>query len=1450
MQTPQKRKENVMKRYFFHSIGLLLAVLLLASSLVSAQNAPVTSLGNADGCPGDTLTFPVSVNNFSQITAISLRIDFDPSKLTFVSLTNVNPALTGSLYNTVNASATLSKTLFIWSDMNPVTLPNDAILFELHYILNNGNPQLSFNNTDNLGGDCEYADAVGDPLNDLPTSTYYINGSATNNTPLAPDWIASTDSSFCAGTMGIQLTTQEIANAQGYLWTLPTGAFFISNASNDTIIIGFTPNAVSGNVTVSATNQCGTGPSSLPLPLEVFPLPAASTISGPTFPCQGSTKTFYAYNPMGGVTHQWEYPSGWTLVMGGNGTDSLRVTFDTTAGYVRFTPQNSCGSGTSDSIMVTPSLLPLQPTAIIGDTLPCVGTQVVYSVTQATNSYWWNVPAGWVINGGQSTHSITVTVGSGAGNLEVLAINGCGTASRSQAVWPRTVPGQPSIIAGANNPCYNTTQTYTIDSIAGTAYTWDYPSGWLLAGGQGCHAVNLITGANSGTITVTPSNVCGNGLSSTLSVTVNNIPAQPDSVYGETDPCEGSSQSYWVNHLPGVSHTWVVPQDWTITYGAGTDSIVVTTGAASGWVQATPSNVCGQGLSRSTQVSPMLLPVQPSIIAGDTFPCQGATTVYSVTNMQGTSFTWQIPAGWTIVSGQGTNTLSVLAGTQPGNLTVTPSNGCGSGPARSIHCSINTVPTQPSAVVGNANPCSGAIETYYASHHEGVTHTWNLPSGWVLLSGQGSDTITVQTSSNGGNITATSSNVCGSGLANSLAVNIKPLPLQPSTISGLTTPCQGTSQTYFVTPIAGVTYNWSVPTGTTIVSGQGTSTVNVLCGASSGNISVVPANNCGNGPAQSISVTITQLPANPGTISGLTNPCINSTQTYSVVSLPGYSYSWTVPAGWSIASGQGTSTISATTTTTGGEITVTASNMCGAGAPSSLTAIMSLPPAQPSIINGPASPCTNMGAVNYSVDYVAGITYTWTVPTGWTIQSGQNTNAIVVVAGSVSGNISVIPSNGCGAGTPQTMAVTASTGAPQPDPVAGDNNICNGTTQVYSTTPLAGITFSWTIPYGWTFLNGQGTNSITVMAGTNSGTISVAGENVCGTGPATTLQVTVNHVIADAGTDQTINYGSSANLIGNASNGSGSYTYTWVPATLLVNPNVPNPVTLPLTTTTQFALIATDLLTQCSGSDEVNVVVTGSPLLVNTTATPSTLCEGAATQLQAGAINGTGTYTYNWTSIPAGFTSNEANPVTNPMVSTIYSVDVNDGFSVQTGEVSVTVDPLPLQPQQPSGPDTVNITSCPASDYSTEPVANATQYEWSVEPVTMASVSSNGAEATITWLNTGIASVVVKAINTCGQSVSEPLVVLVDQSINIPQADDLKIVLSPNPVSDVLTLEAGLTDVERIEVFAANGAKVIGKDFKSTVSVIQINVSSLETGYYSVCIITKSGCIKKRFLKL
>ncbi len=80
-------------------------------------------------------------------------------------------------------------------------------------------------------------------------------------------------------------------------------------------------------------------------------------------------------------------------------------------------------------------------------------------------------------------------------------------------------------------------------------------------------------------------------------------------------------------------------------------------------------------------------------------------------------------------------------------------------------------------------------------------------------------------------------------------------------------------------------------------------------------------------------------------------------------------------------------------------------------------------PAQPSVITGPASSCANLSQT-YSVTNVAGVTYTWTLPTGWIQTAGGTTNSITVTTGSASGNISVTPSNTCGNGVPRTLAVT------------------------------------------------------------------------------------------------------------------------------------------------------------------------------------------------------------------------------------------------------------------------------------------------------------------------------------------------------------------------------------------------------------------------------------------
>ena len=81
-------------------------------------------------------------------------------------------------------------------------------------------------------------------------------------------------------------------------------------------------------------------------------------------------------------------------------------------------------------------------------------------------------------------------------------------------------------------------------------------------------------------------------------------------------------------------------------------------------------------------------------------------------------------------------------------------------------------------------------------------------------------------------------------------------------------------------------------------------------------------------------------------------------------------------------------------------------------------------PAQPSTITGTLDPIPGATGQTYSVTNVSGVTYTWSVPSGWTITAGQGTNSITVTVGSTNGNISVTPSNGCGNGTARTTATT------------------------------------------------------------------------------------------------------------------------------------------------------------------------------------------------------------------------------------------------------------------------------------------------------------------------------------------------------------------------------------------------------------------------------------------
>ena len=79
--------------------------------------------------------------------------------------------------------------------------------------------------------------------------------------------------------------------------------------------------------------------------------------------------------------------------------------------------------------------------------------------------------------------------------------------------------------------------------------------------------------------------------------------------------------------------------------------------------------------------------------------------------------------------------------------------------------------------------------------------------------------------------------------------------------------------------------------------------------------------------------------------------------------------------------------------------------------------------------------------------------------------------------------------------------------------------------------------------------------------------------------------------IVDAGPDQSIRYDSTTMLIGHVTGGSGSYSYSWKPSTLLVVDTMLDPRTIKLTHDTLFTLTVTDLITGCKGADSVRIKV-------------------------------------------------------------------------------------------------------------------------------------------------------------------------------------------------------------------------------------------------------------------
>ena len=377
-------------------------------------------------------------------------------------------------------------------------------------------------------------------------------------------------------------------------------------------------------------------------------------------------------------------------------------------------------------------------------------------------------------------------------------------------------------------------------------------------------------------------------------------------------------------------------------------------------------------------------------------------------------------------------------------------------------------------------------------------------------------------------------------------------------------------------------------------------------------------------------------------------------------------------------------------------------------------------PAQPNPITGPTSICVGATAT-YSIATVAGATsYTWSVPAGTVINSGQGTTSISVTAGSTSGTISVTANNACGSSNPRTLSI-AITPAPTVTAASANSSICVG-----GSTTLTGGGAS---TYVWNPGNLSG-SSVTVSPTTTT-TYTVTGTNANGCVNTATVTLAVNPLptVSSTASLSTICSGGTTTLTS-----SGASTYVWNPGNLSGSSVTVSPIT-----TTTYTVTGTDA-SGCVNTSTVTVNVNASPVVTATTANAS-ICMGDTTTLTAG-----GATSYVWSS---GGTS--ATEQVSPSTTTTYTVTGTDANScTNTATVTVNVNTLPTVTAT-----TANASICVGGS-ATLTAGGATSYVWSsggtsateqVSPATATTYTVTGTDAN-GCVNTATVIVNVNALPT------------------------------------------------------------------------------------------------------
>ncbi len=254
----------------------------------------------------------------------------------------------------------------------------------------------------------------------------------------------------------------------------------------------------------------------------------------------------------------------------------------------------------------------------------------------------------------------------------------------------------------------------------------------------------------------------------------------------------------------------------------------------------------------------------------------------------------------------------------------------------------------------------------------------------------------------------------------------------------------------------------------------------------------------------------------------------------------------------------------------------------------------------------------------------------------------------------------------------------------------------------------------------------------------------------------------------------------------------------------------------------------------------------GHVLMATVSAVPNLICGSDSTQLSVSATGGSGTYTYSWTSNPAGFTSSLQSLWAHPLLSTTYIASVSDGVNTFVDSVRVTV-------QAPAsayaGNDTVYCNYVPVftvhgsgigydqslwstlgDGYFDDPTALVTQYH------PMALDKQDGAKLVL----------MVHAQLPCHGLATDTVTVLFDPCTGVNDlVKTMNISVQPNPSNGIFDLKITNPGTLSAEVVVTDlqGHPVYQQVYQASGNTIndRLNLSFLPKGSYILKVKTETG---------